>query len=107
MPRKMGFLAEVGATQEPLPGMAQVLPEKVEGVSLYVVEEFVKRFLVLDAEATEITGRKNDLCEEFKERGMPLKTVKAAMAIVKAQQRAQAPEILLTACVNAVRRLVQ
>lgn len=112
MARKIGKIGfdnpheeSTAAVQEALPGMAHIVPDHVDGLSIHLVEEFVRRFFVLDAEATEIPGRKNDLCEEYKERGLPLKTVKAAVAIVKAQNRAQASEAHLQACVDAVRRL--
>jgi uncharacterized protein (UPF0335 family) len=103
---KIGFSDPANDPEQvSLPGMLATLPETVQGVSLSMVEQFLKGWIALDGEAAVITGRKKDLCDDFKLRGMPLKTVKAAIAIVRAQQRAEAPPDLLDACVEAVKRL--
>lgn len=67
--------------------VAEMQPDEINALKA-VVDEFIRRMSELDNEIELLSQDKKDLVEEFSDR-LDMKTLKAALAIVKIQKSVQ------------------
>jgi uncharacterized protein (UPF0335 family) len=71
-------------------------------VSMEVVREFLERFFTIENEIRLLPQDKTALREEFKARGLDMKTIAAAIAIAKKRQLVTVSKATLDELIEAV-----
>lgn len=76
--------------------------ESESGFSLTLVREFLERYFTIENEIQVLQQDKVELRNEFKQRGLDLKTINAAISIAKKRQLVKVSKETLEELVTAV-----
>jgi uncharacterized protein (UPF0335 family) len=82
--------------------MAQSMALHEAAVDLQVVREFLERYFTIENEIKVLQQDKSTLREEFKGRGLDMKTMTAAIAIAKKRQLVSVSRETLDALISEV-----
>ena len=82
--------------------MAQSMALRDAGVDLQVVREFLESYFMIETEIKVLQQDKSALREEFKGRGLDMKTLTAAIAIAKKRQLVPVSRETLDALISEV-----
>ena len=86
-----------------LPGTLPEVPAKVDNISMDLVREYLARLNALEDEMQLLRDSLRDLRAEMMDKALPVKTITAALKMVRAKAKAVdgTPE-MLAACVSIV-----
>jgi len=79
----------------------------IDRLNIQHVQEFLRRYSVLEAEGALIAGHKKDLRNEMKQRGVPVHVINAAITIVKARLAVDASPEVLDECIAQVEQTLE
>jgi uncharacterized protein (UPF0335 family) len=87
-------------------GEQLALLEEVEGVPMAGVRDYFVKLLAIEALLEEVNAQRTAIYADAKDKAYPVKTMRSAIKIARAEQKRDASKDVLTACIAVARSLL-